>query len=74
VNTIISLWVLLQSTINFQVQAEDGDEDEPEEGVVEEVEEDDEEIPACLVCVWCIAVLEQLAYCSREQMTWHSLL
>jgi hypothetical protein len=33
---------------------------------VEEVEEGDEEIPACIACVWCIAV--------REQMTWHFLL
>lgn len=48
------------------MQAEVGDEDEPEEGVVEEVEEGDEEIPACIACVWCIAV--------REQMTWHFLL
>lgn len=32
------------------MQAEVGDGDEPEEGVVEEVEEDDEEVPACLVC------------------------
>jgi hypothetical protein len=41
---------------------------------VEEVEEDDEEIPVCIACVWCIAFLEHLAYCSREQMTWHFLL
>jgi hypothetical protein len=46
--------------------------DEPGEGVVEEGEEDDED--ACLICVWCIAVLEQLLYCSCEQMTWHFVL
>lgn len=40
----------MQLTVNFQVPAEVGDGDEPEEGVVEEVEEDDEEVPACLVC------------------------
>jgi hypothetical protein len=58
----------------LQVQAEVEGGDEPEEGVVEEAEEDDEEIHACFVCVWCTAVLEQFAYCIREQMTWHYLL
>lgn len=54
------------------MQAEVGDVDEPEEGVVEEGEEDDED--TYFVCVWCIAVFEQLSYCSCEQMMWHFVL
>jgi len=52
------------------VQAEVGDVDEPEEGVVGEGEEDDEH----LLCMWCIAVFEQLSYCICEQMMWHFVL
>jgi len=36
--------------------------DELEEGVVEEVEEDDEDVCAYLVCVCCTAVFEQLCH------------
>lgn len=56
------------------MQAEVGDVDEPEEGVVEEGEEDDEDTYFVCVCVWCIALFEQLPYCSCEQMMWHFVL
>jgi hypothetical protein len=52
------------SVFHSQVQAEVEDVVEPEEEVVEEVEEGDEGF----VLKWCIAVFEQL-YCNCEQMT-----